>query len=272
MKYTEKPKPYTETKSSNNLFWITIAVLTIVFGFFTFLPHNTPNTSQELPPQTEFGIKISDTPKNIPVVIAKNVSNSVTNDSPLPEKSDIMAGIRITSADNSAYDRKSYYSSWSKISGKCNIRSELLSSASLVDTVKNTNCTVIYGSWQDPYSGVILTGNPYQGDGIENDMEIDHIIPLHYVNQHGGASWSSDKKHEYGSSITGMNSGLYIAVSKTENQKKSDKGPSEYYPENPDYRCEYSQKWHDIALAYDISLEQSDYDIIKSTLETCQNI
>ena len=118
----------------------------------------------------------------------------------------------------------------------CNIRATILQQTSLVATQTAANgCTVTYGSWVDPYSGATLTGNPYQGDGTANDLDIDHIIPLKYVNSHGGYSWSASDKKAYGKSITAMNNGVYLVVSASENRKKGDSGPADYYPSNPDF-------------------------------------
>ena len=55
----------------------------------------------------------------------------------------------------------------------------------------------------------------------------------------------------------------------SENREKSDSGPSEYYPPNPDYRCEYSRKWRDIARIYGISLNPADYNLIANVLIAC---
>ena len=180
-----------------------------------------------------------------------------------------MVGITIAEADNSPYTRKDYGSGWEVGSG-CNIRARILQSTSLVSVQTSNGCTVTYGSWLDPYSGTTLTGNPYQGDdGTANDLDIDHVIPLKYVNSHGGYAWSSSAKIAYGKSLTAMANGVYIAVSASENRKKSDKGPADYYPPNPGFYCEYSRRWRDIARIYSISLSVRDYNKIQGVLSEC---
>lgn len=180
-----------------------------------------------------------------------------------------MSGINIAEAQNVSYDRSKYQPNWSVGSG-CDIRSRILSSTSLIAVTFGTNgCTVKYGSWKDPYTGQVLTGNPYQGDGAANDLDIDHIIPLNYVNSHGGYYWNDSQKRAYGASLTAMNNGVYLAVSASENRKKGDKGPASYYPPSPEYRCEYSIKWRDIARTYIISLSQADYNFIANVLASC---
>ena len=179
-----------------------------------------------------------------------------------------MSGIKIAEADNSPYLRANYGKGWNVGTG-CNIRSRLLTAQSTVPVKTSNGCLVTYGSWIDPYSGVKLTGNPYQGDGEDNDLDIDHIIPLRYVNQHGGYAWSHTQKQNYGKSLSAMNNGVYIAVSSKENRRKSDQGPADYYPSNPNFYCEYAKRWRNIARTYSISLSQRDYNKVEGVLSQC---
>lgn len=179
----------------------------------------------------------TDRANNSSSISTSDKTNNTSNPSSLKQSQNAvgsMSGITIAEADSSPYNRSDYGSGWD-VGTTCNIRATLLAASSTVQVQTSSNgCTVIYGSWVDPYSGLTLTGNPYQGDGTDNDLDIDHIIPLKYVNSHGGYAWSSSQKVSYGKSLTAMNNGVYIAVSSTENRKKSDKGPADYYPSNPD--------------------------------------
>jgi hypothetical protein len=205
-------------------------------------------------------------------------SESPTDSSPSPEPSPsqstadyatIMAGIAIIETETVPYDRDEYQPNWNVGSG-CNIRSRILTAVSTISVTFGSNgCTVIYGSWYDPYTGQVLTGNPYQGDGTANDLDIDHVIPLNYVNSHGGYYWNDSQKRAYGASLAGMDNGVYLAVSSSENRKKGDSGPASYYPPNPEYRCEYSRLWRNTARTYTIGLSSSDYNLIASVLESC---
>lgn len=201
--------------------------------------------------------------------VTSSINNS-TSATPLtaPRNNDPMSGIRISEATNDVYVRNEYQPDWNIGSG-CNIRARILQTTSIISVQTSNGCTVTYGSWYDPYTGKTLTGNPYRGDGTENDLDIDHIIPLKYVNSHGGSSWSNAQKRAYGASLSAMNNGVYLAVSASENRRKGDKGPSEYYPPNSAYRCTYAQKWRDTARIYSIALSSADYDVVRSVLEVC---
>lgn len=255
-------------KASNYLsYWIAIWLITIisVVVFFMSSPVESGNNVNPVSsPSATFTIEI----------VELNDSGAMTNESENePDTSlnnNIMSGIIIAEATNARYSRNEYEPNRDVGSG-CNIRARILQQTSLVAVKTSSNgCTVIYGSWVDPYTGETLTGNPYQGDdGMNNDLDIDHIIPLKYVNSHGGSEWSYEQKRSYGSSLSAMENGVYVAVSASENRKKSDSGPSEYYPPNESYKCEYARKWRDIARGYGISLSLSDYNIIQNILVKC---
>ena len=152
-----------------------------------------------------------------------------------------MSGIKIAEADNSPYLRANYGKGWNVGTG-CNIRSRLLTAQSTVPVKTSNGCLVTYGSW---------------------------IIPLRYVNQHGGYAWSHTQKQNYGKSLSAMNNGVYIAVSSKENRRKSDQGPADYYPSNPNFYCEYAKRWRNIARTYSISLSQRDYNKVEGVLSQC---
>ena len=199
-------------------------------------------------------------------VQTNNLSATSSNNS---ASNDVMAGIKIAEAENVSYTRKDYEPSWD-VGGGCNIRARILQATSLVIFQTSNGCTVTYGSWYDQYTGKTMTGNPYRGDdGTSNDLDIDHIIPLKYVNSHGGYYWSSLQKRAYGASLAGMNNGVYLAVSASENRRKSDNGPASYYPPNPSFRCEYARRWRSLARLYSIALSSADYNTVKTVLVSC---
>ena len=103
--------------------------------------------------------------------------------------------------------------------------------------------------------------DPYTNEYIyeETIMDRDHIIPLGYVNEHGGYYWDQSKKVEYAYDIT-----VSVNVHRTQNRTKSDKGPAEYLP--PANQASYCYTWLVIAAKYDISLSQEDMNVIKNVL------
>ena len=255
-------------KASNYLsYWIVIWLITII-SVVAFFMNSSVKSSNNVnltnSPSVTFTIEITE------LNDSGATKNESEDESSTSLNNDVMSGIIIAEATSAQYSRNEYEPNWDVGSG-CNIRARILQKTSLVAVKTSSNgCTVTYGSWVDPYTGETLTGNPYQGDdGTSNDLDIDHIIPLKYVNSHGGSEWSHEQKRSYGSSLSAMEKGVYVAVSASENRKKGDSGPSEYYPPNDSYRCEYAQKWRDIAKEYSISLSLNDYNTILNVLISC---
>lgn len=109
--------------------------------------------------------------------------------------------------------------------------------------------------------------DPYSNKNIEKKSLIDrdHIIPIGYVNQHGGASWSAEKKRDYAFDVT-----VSVDVHRTLNRTKGDKGPAKWM--TPANQESYCYTWLVIANKYDISISQEDYNVIAETLKNTKEV
>ncbi len=102
---------------------------------------------------------------------------------------------------------------------------------------------------------------PYDGGEYSLDgVEFDHIIPLHYVDQHGGAAWSVRRKRAFAKDPS-----VGVDVSAYQNRVKSDKGPAEWMPQNN--AADYCYTWLVIAYEYDIAISPEDMAVIEKNLE-----
>lgn len=161
-------------------------------------------------------------------------------------------------ADTSVpYNRKDY-KHWISIQGACDTReTALVRDGSDVMTDPST-CKVTSGSWVDPYSGETFTD--------AKKMDIDHLIPLQYAHQHGGASWDAAKKQAYANDLDTV----LLTVSARENRSKGAAGPGEYMPPLKSYRCEYSQRWVAVSEKYGLTVGKADRQALNSGLSSCQ--
>lgn len=157
--------------------------------------------------------------------------------------------------DGSDYSR-SEYAHWATISGKCDARETVLANAGFNSDPKTCKA-LTGGSYTDPYTGKTFND--------PSKLDIDHIIPLGYVNQHGGKAWSKEKKKQYANDT----SNVLIAVDASANRAKGDKGPAGWMPSNKSYQCDYAKAWVTIADKYGISLNGRDKDKLRTTLKTC---
>lgn len=121
----------------------------------------------------------------------------------------------------------------------------------------NQACSIQSGDWIDPYSGKEIT-NP-------SSIDIDHMIPLSYVAQHGGQAWDKKKKESYANDLSDPTH--LLAVSASENRSKGDKGPSAYQPKIG--QCSYGVAWVKVAKTWDISITSADKSALQKMLETC---
>lgn len=113
------------------------------------------------------------------------------------------------------------------------------------------------GEWIDPYSG----------KNIKNagDIDIDHIIPLSNAARNGGQAWTPEQKEAFANDPDNL-----LATSAKENRSKGDKGPGKYMPPYKAYRCQYAKSYTTLSHKYKLTITDSDYKVLKETLESCQ--
>ena len=108
--------------------------------------------------------------------------------------------------------------------------------------------------YEDPYTGNIITK-------AKRDIEWDHIVPIGYVNSHGGSEWKAETKNKY---YYDLNVG--VDVSMPANRSKSYKGPSEYMPAVN--KAAYCYTWLVVANEYGIKVSSDDMKVIKEVLQS----
>lgn len=161
-------------------------------------------------------------------------------------------GLKLADLEKASYNR----SDWKHWTGSpCNTRETVLKEQGQnVET--DAECRAVSGTWIDPYSTDTFNNS--------KELDIDHVIPLNYANSHGGSKWDAKKKEAFANDKSQL-----LAVSASENRKKSDKGPGEYMPPNKDYHCEYSKLWVDTAAKYDLSISEKDKKALTKGLNKC---
>jgi len=156
------------------------------------------------------------------------------------------------------YDRDDW-SHWEDFDGDCqNTRHEILVATSevAVTFTNSSGCTTSTGQWLDPYTGDTYT--------LASDLDIDHVIPLYYAHEHGGAVWSEFVKKLFANDIENL-----LAVDDGENQSKGAKGPGEWMPPDKSYHCEYVRIWTFVAVKYELVLSAEDAGKINEVLLGC---
>lgn len=158
-----------------------------------------------------------------------------------------------------AYDRLAWMpGGWLDVDHNCrNTREEVLRRQA-VGPVVGDGCRLRAGVWLDPYSGTAIT-DPMA-------LDVDHVVPLGYVDAHGGASWAPAKKKAYANDLT---PGHLLAVSASLNRAKGDRGPAVWVPPWPAGRCAYGRAWQDVTRRYALALAPEDAAAVTQLLREC---
>lgn len=155
--------------------------------------------------------------------------------------------------------RREDWRHWIDADGDCmNTRHEtLLQQASGEVKLSPDGCYVSAGVWNDPYSGKILTR--------ASDLDIDHIIPLKWAHEHGGANWAAEKKEAFANDPINL-----LAVDDGLNQAKGALGPDQWMPPNQAYRCQYLERWKMAMSAYpDLTMTPQENRIFGRQMLAC---
>ena len=156
---------------------------------------------------------------------------------------------------------RSEWAHWADFDRNClNTRQEALVIGSLVPVqfAIGNDCLVSSGAWYDPFTGVVFTR--------AEQVDVDHIVPLAYAHQHGGANWSPLLKKVFANDTENL-----LIVSLSQNRSKGAAGPAQYLPPNQRFHCEYARLWLHLGRKYELTLAGADVLVITSLLNECRS-
>lgn len=159
----------------------------------------------------------------------------------------------------SPYDRSAWHH-WIDADGNCiNSRHEILISQADGPINRSPDgCYVSTGTWIDPYSGKVFHRT--------SEIDIDHVIPLKWAHDHGGASWSSDEKTLFANDFDNL-----LAVSKSLNKEKGAQGPDQWLPPDHGFRCPYLFLWDQVLKKYPaLQMISAEQRVFERQLAACQ--
>lgn len=142
------------------------------------------------------------------------------------------------------YKRSEWLPRWSDFDGDCqNTRHELLIRYSLAPVTFSgaDQCKVVSGLWLDPYTGNFYTK--------ASDLDVEHIVPLKWAHEHGGANWSRALKRRFAEDPDNL-----WLVDDGHNQRKGDRGPDEWMPPYEPAARIYVQRFMAIVQKYGLQL------------------
>jgi len=120
-------------------------------------------------------------------------------------------------------------------------------------------CTVIAGTWTDRYNGTVASD--------PKTFDVDHVVPLKWVSDHGGAVWSPEQKKVYANDL-GYRYHL-AAVSAAVNRAKGSRGPDTWRPPNRDAWCAYGRDWSVVLVTWNLTPDDATRAAIRELVTTC---
>ena len=158
---------------------------------------------------------------------------------------------QVTKKPIDKYERK-HWPHWSDVDRNCrNTRQEILLSRSLIPAKLNKKgCKVVSGKWDDFYSPETHT--------LAKNVDIDHVVPLKYAHDNGGADWSKKQKEIFANDPENL-----VITYKVFNRQKGAKGIDKWLPRNKQYACRYIESWLAIKKKYSLSVGPEEKNTIK---------
>ena len=176
-----------------------------------------------------------------------------------PLLSELAALISEPAPNRLRYDRDSF-NEGEDLDGDC-IRTRhevLIEEATDPVTMSVSGCSVAVGGWYDPFTARSTTD--------PQDLQVDHVVSLSDAWHSGAWTWSSGRKTEFSNDLSNLN-----AIWGSENQRKSNLGPSQYVPLNESQTCAYLVQYAEVKVAWRLSITTADYEATAAGLENCSS-
>jgi Protein of unknown function (DUF1524) len=165
-------------------------------------------------------------------------------------------------APKTGYSRDQFSKGWAD-AGNCDMRNFVLGrDMNGVITRSETDCTVMQGTLQDPYTGKSVMF--VRGADTSDDVQVDHVVALSNAWQTGAQQISAEMRH--GVANDGLN---LLAVDGPTNQKKGDSDAATWLPPNKDFRCRYVARQIAVKQKYSLWVTQPEKDAMKRVLNGC---
>ena len=156
------------------------------------------------------------------------------------------------------YDRD-LFPHWLDEDGNCrDTRAEtlILQSEVPVAFADGAGCHVTSGRWYDPYTNSTFTD--------DDDLDIDHIVPLKWAYEHGADKWPERIRAAFANDTLNV-----IAVSLSANRSKGAKGPTEWMPANQSFRCQYLQRFQVVTQKYQLAFTARESRVLSRQFSSC---
>lgn len=158
--------------------------------------------------------------------------------------------------DPPGYDR-AVFPHWSSQDG-CDTRQTVLERSG-ENVEMNEDCRAVSGSWYSAYDGETFTD--------QQDLDIDHMVPLKEGWRSGAHAWTTEKREEFANDLE--SSPQLWAVSASTNRSKGDSDPADWMPPLESAHCEYAAAWIEVKHVWDLSVDPDEEAALRGVLDGC---
>lgn len=165
-------------------------------------------------------------------------------------------------APKTGYARTQFGDGWATV-GNCDTRNIILH-RDLKDVVVSSDCKVISGTLDDPYTGKTITFT--RGDQTSAAVQIDHVVALSNAWQTGAQQLTMQERMALANDPLEL-----LAVDGDTNQKKGDGDTATWLPPNKPFRCQYVARQIAVKSKYKLWVTQAEGDAMRRVLGDCPN-
>lgn len=163
-------------------------------------------------------------------------------------------------APKTGYSRVQFGDGWA-VSNGCDTRNIILH-RDLKDVVVNSECKVLSGTLDDPYTGKVISFR--RGAGTSAVVQIDHVVALSDAWQSGAQMLSPEKRQQLANDPLEL-----LAVDGPANQQKSDGDAATWLPSNKAFRCQYIARQIAVKKKYSLWVKPAEKDAMIRVLAGC---
>lgn len=154
------------------------------------------------------------------------------------------------------YEREKFRD-WYDANGDCqDTRDEVLDQESRTAV---TGCDITTGRWYSYYDGLTWTS--------DDDVDIDHLVPLAEVWDSGARRWTGGTRDRYANDLGDRRT--LVAVTDSVNQSKGDQDIAEWLPERG--RCRYVGEWVAVKTRWQLRVDRAEKRRLVGLAGDCTN-
>ena len=160
------------------------------------------------------------------------------------------------------YARAKFGPAWADVDhNRCDTRDDMLRRDLKPFTLRpGSNCVVVSGDLDDPYTGKII--HFVRGVGTSAVVQIDHVVALAAAWRTGAAKWRAHRRLVYANDPD-----VLLTVDGPTNEAKGDGDASEWVA--PKYSCRYVAQQIAIKKKYTLWVTQAEHDRMAALLASC---